>query len=135
MTVDSVTKGDQSLWSKIDKPGAYKGGTIYYIRGTIKVLAINRTPELTMASAAIGGVQSDGQSGGTEFGVGDLTKDCTGNFVMDDIAVGKQEKTCAIGVTRPGTTMVGAFFYRDGTATPANPGTDPYVKKPVIWTP
>ena len=128
--VDSVRPGDQTLWPKIADPGPFAGGTLYYLQGHLKVVALYGP--VGRIDGAISGLQSDNKVTGTTTDPGALTAGCAGGFVVDRPAVGLEVETCAIALATKGASVVGAVFFRDRGSTP-DAAADPYRKQPVAW--
>lgn len=134
-TITDVEKGDQKILEKISDKGEYDGGTVYYVRGSMQVLAVLGDAGENLVTGAVVGVQDDGSGAAGTFGIGDLSDDCTGNFVLDGPTVGHTEKTCSIALAKKGTAVVGAAFVRDGSVPAGGTSDDPYYNNPVLWLP
>ncbi|XVX21356.1 hypothetical protein ACQP1U_05640 [Actinomycetota bacterium] len=135
VSVTSVKKGDQKVLGKIRDLKEFKGGSVWYMRGRMKVLALSGEGRKSILSVAIAGVQDNGKVGAGTFGIGTLAPECDDGFVLSEAKVGHVQQVCDIMLARPGHRIVGAAFYRDGTLTSWNTSDDPYVAKPVVWMP
>lgn len=128
--VDTIQPGDQTLWPKIAAPGPFAGGTLYYLHGHMKVVALYGPAGAI--DGAVSGLQNDNKVTGTTSNPGALTAECSGGFVIERPTVGLEAETCAIALATKGASVVGAVFFRD-RATTADAAADPYRKQPVAW--
>ncbi len=133
IAVTEIEQGDQAILKKLSNATEYQGGTVYYVHGTLEVLAVLGTAGDSIATAAVVGVQNDGAGAAGTFGVKELSADCTGSFVLTKPTVGDRQKTCTIALAKPGTTLVGAAFIRDDSVPNGGTSDDEYFKKPVLW--
>lgn len=131
-TVTGIEKGDQKILDDLKDKKNYQGGSVYYVRGSVEVLAVVGKAGSFLAGGGVVGVQSDGKATGGLFSVGVEERDCVGDFLIDDPVVGKKQDTCRIVLAEKGTTVPAAAFIRDDTIS-SEPSDDPYLKSPVVW--
>lgn len=135
VSVTGVTRGDQKVYEGLSNKADFPGGTVWYVKGTVKVLALSGITRGGMAEAPIAGAQGNGDAAGTIFGTRTV-KDCDGNFLLDEAKIGQSASTCAVAIASKGHKVIGAFYYHDGTLSDGSVHVDdPYVKNPITWMP
>lgn len=135
VSVTGVTRGEQKVYEGLSNKADFPGSTVWYIKGTVKVLALSGITRGGMAQAPIGGTQSDGNAASAIFGTRTV-KDCAGNFLLDEAKIGQSASTCAVAIASKGQKVIGAFYYHDGTLSDGSVHIDdPYVKNPITWMP
>ncbi|WP_344344850.1 hypothetical protein [Agrococcus versicolor] len=133
-TVTGIERGDDAYLQGIDDAEAYQGGgSVWYVRGRVEVVALFGRAIDGVVGGTIAGIQSDGQGAAGVFAVGAEAPGCSGNFMVTAAQVGTAEDTCTVALALPGTEVVGAYFYGDGTVPNGGSSTDPYWVDPIVW--
>lgn len=134
-SVTALEPGDDTLIDDLSNAEEYEGGSVWYVRGTVEVVALFGAGIGGIVGGAVTGVQDDGYLTGGIFSVPAATEDCTGNFAVSDASVGDVEETCTVALALPGTEVIGAAYYSDTVISSDGPSDDPYYSDPVVWLP
>ena len=134
-TVTQIEPGDDSLIDTLDDAEDYVGGSVYYVRGTVEVVALFGAGIDGVVGGAIAGVQDDGYYSAGVFGINASPEDCQGDFVISPASVGASEQSCTVALAKPGAEIIAAAYYADSTVGSGGPSDDPYITDPVLWLP
>ncbi|MFC7430558.1 MULTISPECIES: hypothetical protein [unclassified Agrococcus] len=135
-TVSAIERGDDAYLQGIDGAEAYQaGGTVWYVRGRVEVVALFGRGIDGIVGGTIAGIQSDGQGAAGVLDFGGEAPGCSGGFMVSGAQVGAAVDTCIVALALPGTQVTGASFYGDGTVPNGGTSTDPYWIDPIVWLP
>lgn len=135
-TVSAIERGDDAYLQGIDDAEAYQaGGSVWYVRGRVEVVALFGQGIGGVVGGTIAGVQSDGQGAAGVLDFGGDAPGCAGGFMIVGAQVGAATDTCTVALALPGTEVTGAYFFGDGTVQDGGTSTDPYWVDPIVWLP
>lgn len=135
-TVTGIERGDDAYLQGMDGAEAYQaGGSVWYVRGRVEVVALFGRAIDARVGGTVDGIQSDGQAAAGVFDFGGEAPGCTGGFAIDEAQVGAAEDTCTVALALPGTSVIGAYYYADGSVPSGGTSDDPYWLDPIVWLP
>lgn len=125
-----VTKGDQSVLSSLDDADKYPGGTVWYLRYRVEILALTGKTHVPGQTGGVSLEGYDAQGKGIASVLG-VFLPCSDEPDYDGLFVGSVVKRCTILVTKEGQKVAGA--YTGGAITDDPSSLGPYEADPVVW--